>query len=90
LDSRRVVAVFRVAKPADVLLGRTVVGAADRDDGAERTAVLWGKRLDLDVGQRVAVAGVLHVIDHNPDLVGGAFVAGWREVRVTAHPGRSK
>jgi hypothetical protein len=76
LDGRRVVAVFRIAKPTYTLLGRTVIGAADRDDGAERTAVLWGKRLDLDVGQRVAVAGVLRVIDHRPDVIGGVFVGG--------------
>jgi hypothetical protein len=74
MDGRRVVASFRIAKPAGVLLGRTVVGAAERDDNAERTAVLMGKRLDLDVGRRVAVMGVLRVIDHKPDVVGGVLV----------------
>jgi hypothetical protein len=60
---------------------RDGIGSADRD-GAERTAVLKGNRLDLDVGERVRVVGVLMVFDRKADTVGGVFVPAWVEVRI--------
>jgi len=57
-------------------------GPADREDGAVRTAVLRGRRLDVEEGRRVGVVGVLRVIDHAPCFVGPVFVPGWVEVRV--------
>jgi hypothetical protein len=54
-----------------------------RDDGAERTAVLRGKRLDMDEGKRVNVVGTLKVIDHGAAVVGEVRVPAWVEVRVS-------
>ena len=54
----------------------------NRDDGAERTAVLREKRLDIDEGQRVEVVGRVWVIDHGPAVMGGVFVPPWVELRV--------
>lgn len=68
--------------PTYTLAGRTVIGPANRDDGAERTAVLRGRRLDVKEGERVEVVGRLRVIDHKPAVVGGVFVPAWVEVRV--------
>ncbi len=55
LAGRPVLASFIIAKPSYTLLGRTSPGAADRDDGAERGAVLRGKRLELREGERAKV-----------------------------------
>ena len=82
MHGRVVVATFLVAKPTYTWRNRTILGAADRDDGAERTAMLRGKRLDIDEGQRVNVVGTLRVIDHGHATVGGEFVPGWTELRV--------
>jgi hypothetical protein len=79
---RLVVASFIVGKPAYSLRGFTMVGAADRDDGAERGAVLVGKRLDVEEGKRLTVVGKLLVIDHAADRVNGIHVPGWVEIRV--------
>ncbi|MCE9566535.1 MAG: hypothetical protein K8U57_31310 [Planctomycetes bacterium] len=65
------------------LLGRTMVGAADRDDDVERGAVLLGKRLDVKEGERVVVRGVLRVIQHKGGVVSGVIAPAWLEVRVT-------
>lgn len=82
IAGRLVVASFVVATPPDTPLGRTVLGAAERDDGVSRTAVLRG-RLDADVGQRVTAVGVLRVVDHPPWRgSNGVFVPGWAEIRV--------
>ena len=81
-DGMLVMADFLVAKPSYTLLGATVVGAMDRGDGIERTAVLRGNRLDVDMGKRAAVVGYLVVIDHPATFVGGVLVPGWTEIRV--------
>jgi hypothetical protein len=81
LDGKPVTVSFLVAKPPYTLLGRTVVGAADRDDGLERTAVLLGKRLEAE-GRRVTVRGRLRLLHHRPDTVNGTAVPAWWEVRV--------
>lgn len=75
---------------AALLIGKSVTtwrcvtgnGAADRDDGAERTAVFKGNRLDMGIVQRVRVVGVLAVFDHKPAEVNRVFVPGWVRVRV--------
>lgn len=82
LDGQRVAVTFIVAKPVYTLNGFTVVGAADRDDGAERVAVLAGRRLDVKEGARLVVAGRLRVIRHRGDVVNGQAVPAWDEVRV--------
>ena len=60
----------------------TSLGAADRDDGAERGAILRGRRWDVDEGKRVEVVGVLRVRDWPPAFVGPVFVPGWVDVCV--------
>ena len=83
LNGRVVAATFLNTAPLYTLVGRTVVGPADREDGAVRTAVLRGTRLDVEEGRRVDVVGMLRVIDHAPCFVGMAFVLpGWVELRV--------
>ena len=82
MNGRPVVASFLNVAPAYTLLGRTVIGPANRDDGAERSAVLRGKRLDIDEGKRVEVVGVLKVIDHGAAAVNGVIVPAWVELRV--------
>jgi hypothetical protein len=73
--SGRLVATESVVGKPPMTYGRvTDVGAADRDDGAERGALLRGRRFDVAVGRRVRVVGVLRVIDHEPAVVGGALV----------------
>ncbi|HVL16157.1 MAG TPA: hypothetical protein VM529_26535 [Gemmata sp.] len=52
-----------------------------------RTAVLRGRRLDVEESRRVEVVGMLLVIDHAPCLVGPVFVPGWVEVRVVVSVG---
>lgn len=89
LHGRLVVTTFLTAKPGYTWRdGRsgvtTVVGAADRDDEAERGVVLRGNRLDIGIGKRVTVVGVLRVIDHGPYAVGGVIVPPWVEMRVEA------
>jgi hypothetical protein len=65
----------------------TVLGAADRDDDAERGAFVRGTRYDLDGwprgGKRVRVVGVLRVIDHPAAVVNGVFVPAGAELRVS-------
>jgi hypothetical protein len=82
MSDRVVVAEFVTGRPIMTWNNVTVIGAADRDDGAERTAVLKGNRLDLDMGERVRVVGVLKVYDRKADTVGGVFVPAWVEVRI--------
>jgi len=87
LHGRVVVASFVVAKPSYTWPDRkggtiTVIGAADKDDGAERGAVLKGKRLDVEEGKRVVLVGVLRVIRHVAAVVGGVVVPAWTEIRV--------
>ncbi len=53
LTAKTLTVSFIVAKPMYTFLGRTMVGAADRDDGAERGAVLLGRRLDVKEGERL-------------------------------------
>jgi hypothetical protein len=86
LSGRLVAATFLNAAPPYTLVGRTVVGPADREDGAVRTAVFRDRRLDVEEGRRVGVVGVLRVIDHAPCLVGTVFVPGWVELRVEETP----
>ncbi|WP_439631441.1 hypothetical protein [Gemmata sp.] len=83
LDGQRVAVTFIVAKPVYTLNGFTIVGAADRDDGAERVAVLVGRRLDVKEGGRIVVAGRLRVIRHRGDGVAGVVVPAWDEIRVS-------
>jgi hypothetical protein len=87
--SGRVVASFLSVKHTDYhpdRLGRpwTILGAADRDDDAERRAHVRGRRFDLDGGKRVTVAGVLRVIGHPATVLNGVRVGEWVELRVTA------
>jgi len=82
LDNKPITVSLIVEKPAYTLLGRTIVGAADRDDDAERGAVLLGRRFDVKEGERLVVRGTLRVIYHPPCFVGNVAVAGWWEVRV--------
>jgi hypothetical protein len=84
IHGRLVSATFLVAKPGYLWRERTVIGAADREDGAERGAMLCGSSLDLDVGKRVTVVGVLLVIDHGPYVVNRVAVPTWPEIRVEA------
>ena len=67
---------------AALLVGRTVVVPADREDYAVRTAVFRGRRLDVGEGKRIEIVGDLRVIDHAPCVVGTVFVPGWVELRV--------
>jgi len=46
LDNKPITVPPIVAKPAYTLLGRTMVGAADRDDDVERGAVQLGKQFE--------------------------------------------
>ena len=82
LDGRLVVASFIAAKPAYTLRGFTMLGAAVRDDGVERGAVLKGTRLDVEEGKRLTVVGRLRVIEHQTDTVNSVIVPAWVEVRV--------
>ncbi|VTT98984.1 unnamed protein product [Gemmataceae bacterium] len=82
LDGKAVTVSLLVQKPPYTLLGRTMVGTADRDDGAERGAVLLGRRPDVREGERVTVRGRLRLLRHAPDTVNGAAVPSWWEVRV--------
>lgn len=82
LDGKLVAASFIPSKPSYTLLGMTVLGAADRGDGIERTAVLAGNRLDLKEGERTVVVGTLLVFRHEATTVNGVFVPGWVEIRV--------
>jgi hypothetical protein len=92
LSGRVVSASFLSIKPADYRQDRrgrpwTVLGAADRDDDAERGAFVRGTRYDLDGwprgGKRVRVVGVLRVIDHPAAVVGGVRVPAWVEPRTS-------
>ncbi|MCE9564441.1 MAG: hypothetical protein K8U57_20580 [Planctomycetes bacterium] len=83
LDTQPVTVSFIVGRPTYTLLGRTMAGTVDRDDDVERGAVLLGKRLDVKEGERVTVRGTLRVIQHKADVVNGAIVPAWYEVRVT-------
>jgi hypothetical protein len=78
LDGKTVTVSLLVAKPPYTLLGRTMVGAADRDDGAE----LLGRRLDTREGERVTVRGRLRLVHHAPATLKGLAVPAWWEVRV--------
>ena len=69
LHGRFVVASFTIAKPLDTYPGLTSIGAADRDDGAERGAILRGRRFDVREGQRL-------------NVVGAVFVPPWVELHV--------
>jgi len=82
LDGKAVTVSLIVAKPVYTLLGRTMVGAADRDDDVERGAVLLGRRFDVKEGERLVVRGTLRTIYHPPCFVGGVAVAGWWGIRV--------
>lgn len=83
LDGQVVTVTFIVAKPAYTLLGRTVVGAAERDDGAERSVVRLGRRLDVRDGHRLTVRGRLILVRYRADVVAGVAVPAWDEIRVT-------
>jgi hypothetical protein len=82
MGRRLVVASFVNGAPPWTLAGRTVIGPANRDDGAERIAILRGNRLDIDTGDLITFVGVIRVIDHPPAFVGAALVPAWTEVRV--------
>ena len=73
----------RVAAGLGGRAGAGVLGAADRDDGAERGAMVRGRRFDLDGGKRVLVLGVLEVRDHPAAWVNNVLVGAWVEIRVT-------
>jgi hypothetical protein len=84
LSGRVVVASFVASEPfAYPEWHITTIGADAREDGAERVAVLRGKRYDVKVGELVRVFGVLKVIDHKPAFVGPVLVPAWAEVRVS-------
>lgn len=59
----------------------TVAGAEDKPDGVERTAVLVGKRLNVE-GKRIVVDGTLRVVEHPARRVGQEVVLSWTGVRV--------
>jgi len=82
LDGQMITVWFLVAKPPYTLLGRTMVGAAERDDEAEREVVLLGKRLDVEIGKRLTVRGRFHLIHHRGDVVNGVIVPPWWEIRI--------
>jgi hypothetical protein len=82
LSGKPVVATFLVPKPSYTWRSVTIVGAADRPDGAERGAHLAGRRFDIEEGKRVTVTGLLWVIDHAPAFANGQPVPAWVEVRI--------
>jgi hypothetical protein len=71
-----------VAKPLDYCRACTSVGAADLPDGAERGAILLGKRFDIEEGKRITVSGTLRVIDWPGCYIGGKLVPAWVQIRV--------
>ncbi|HEV3440077.1 MAG TPA: hypothetical protein VG122_22105 [Gemmata sp.] len=81
LVGKHVLVSLLVGKPPYTWRGVTVVGADDRPDGVERTAVLIGKRFDLK-GKRIIVAGTLRVIEHPGVWIGAEIVLPWTEIRV--------
>jgi hypothetical protein len=57
-----------------------VVGIDDKPDGADRTAVLIGKWLNVE-GKRIVIDR-LRVIEHLARQIGQELVLQWTEVRV--------
>lgn len=51
-------------------------------DGAERGAILMGKRFDIEEGKRITVTGTLRVIDWPAYYVEGKLVQGWTGITV--------
>ncbi len=86
LHGQRVAVSLLVAKPSYTWAGRTVIGAADAGDSAERNATLRGHRYGVTEGNRVTVRGTLRVIDHPAAFVGNEFVPQWVEIRVVEGP----
>lgn len=82
MNGQLVTASFIVGKPSYTLKGFTVLGANDREEWAERGAVLKGNHLNIDMGERVKVIGILRVIDHPPSFVNRQLVPAWVEIRV--------
>ena len=82
LDGKPVTVSLIAAKPAYTLLGRTMLGCADRDDEVERGAILMGRRFDVKEGERIVVRGTLRVVRHRGDVVNGVIVPAWWELRV--------
>ncbi len=86
LDGAAVTIRFTVATPA-YTLGEgaklcTIVGPADRGDGAEWSVFLKGDRLhDAYDGVKLTVTGRLRVIKHASAVVDGVRVDAWTEVR---------
>ena len=62
---------------------RTYLGPADRADGVECVVMPAGKRLDMEQGTRLVVAGEITVIRHRPARLDGMTVPGWTEIRVS-------
>jgi hypothetical protein len=78
---------FTVAAPAytwsEGKKVRTIVGPADRNNGAEWSVVLKGNRLhDTDDGAKLTVTGRLKVIRHPPATAGTRTFNGFTEVRI--------
>ncbi len=83
LDGRRVVVTFIACTPAYTWRGQTIIGTGEQPDGSARVAHLAGKRLDVEMGERIRVAGTLRVIQHPPAFIDGQPWPGWVEIRVT-------
>jgi hypothetical protein len=81
LDGKRVLVSFLVGKPPYSWRGSTLVGTDDKPDGVERTAILVGRRLDVE-DKRILVAGRLRVIEHPARQIGQELVLPWTEIRV--------
>jgi hypothetical protein len=81
LDGQRALVSLLVGKPPSTWKGSTVVGAHDRLDGVERTAILVGRRLDVE-GRRIVIVGTLRVIEHPARRIGQEVVLPWVEIRV--------
>ncbi len=86
LNGKLVAATFTVGAPSYTWgEGKNLrtVTAPRSADGAERTVILKGNRLnDTDTGAKVTVVGTLRVILHPPATVGQMDLGAWTELRI--------
>jgi len=86
LDGRQVLARFTVDLPTFTWFEderAITVAGPDRGDEIEWVVLLKGERLDVDIGDKLKVKGVIRVIEHPAAVVNGVKVPAWVEVRVS-------